>query len=82
MNNKLEYFKSANRPLRTRFVGDRELAQIVAEHFGLHFDSRERLAIVDANDAADHVGNNDHVAQVSLDDGGLRASLDTALGLV
>ena len=38
-----------------------------------NFNSIESLAVVHTNDAADHLGNNNHVAEVSLDDLGLLA---------
>ena len=45
---------------------------------------RERethLAVVDADDGADHLGDDDHVAQVGLDDGGLLVWRGLLLGL-
>ena len=38
----------------------------MADHFRLDFDLIELLAGVDANDRADHLGHDDHVAEVSL----------------
>jgi len=54
-----------------RLVGDRELAQVVTQHLGLDFDGGERLAVVDANDAANHLGHDNGVAQMRLHDLGL-----------
>jgi len=45
-------------------ISDRELAEIVAYHLGLDLDAVEDLAVVDAHDAADHFGHDDHVSQV------------------
>ena len=52
-------------------VGDGEFTQVVADHFGLDFNGVENLTVVDTDDGADHFGDNDHVSQVGLDDGGL-----------
>merc|ERR1712029_880720 len=52
-------------------VGDRELSQVVADHLRLDLDGVELLTRVDTNDGADHLRNDDHVTEVSLDDGGL-----------
>ena len=52
-------------------VGERELAGVVADHLGLDLDLVEDLAVVDGQDAADHLGQNDDVAQVGLDHGWL-----------
>merc|ERR1712130_736278 len=52
-------------------VGDRELSQVVADHLRLDLDGVELLARVDTNDGADHLRNDDHVTEVSLDDSGL-----------
>lgn len=58
-------------------VGDRELAKVVANHLGLHVDMVEHLAIVHSKLRMDHLGDNEHVAQVGLDHSGLVK--DTAL---
>ena len=52
-------------------VGDGELAQVVADHLRLDLHSIEDLAVVHTDDAADHLGDDDHVTEVGLDDGGL-----------
>ena len=52
-------------------VRDRELAQVVANHVGLDLDLVERLAVVDADDAADHLRDDDGVAEVGADGVGL-----------
>ncbi len=54
-----------------RLVGDREFTQIVTNHFRLNFHSVELLAVVHTDNAADHLGNDDHVPEVSLYNGGL-----------
>ena len=48
-------------------VADRELCKIMTGHLWLDFDAVEHLSIVDANDAADHLWDNDHISQVGLD---------------
>ena len=53
----------------------------MANHFGLDFDLVELLSRVDANDAADHLGDNDHVAEVSLDEVRLLVGLGLLLRL-
>lgn len=62
-------------------VGDGELSQVVANHLGLDLDLVELLAGVDADNAADHLGDNDHVTQVRLDKVGLLVGLGLLLGL-
>jgi len=62
-------------------VRDAELSQVVADHLGLDLDLVEGLAVVDADDAADHLGDNDHVSQVSLDASGLLKCRRLLLGL-
>ena len=53
----------------------------MADHLGLDFDLVEFLAAVDTNDAADHLGHNDHVSEVCLDEVGLLIGLGVLLGL-
>lgn len=52
-------------------VRDRELAQVVAHHVGLHLDLVEGLAVVDADHRADHLRDDDGVAEVGADGVGL-----------
>merc|ERR1719487_1675752 len=52
-------------------VRDRELAQVVAYHVGLHLHGGEDLAVVHANDGADHLRHDQHIAQMRLHDVGL-----------
>ena len=47
-------------------VGERELSEISADHIELDFDNIESLAIVHSHKAADHLGHDDSVSQVSL----------------
>lgn len=61
-------------------VRARELCEIVADHLRLDLDRVEDLAVVDTDDAADHLGDDDHVAQVGLDDGGLLIGGSLLLG--
>ena len=53
----------------------------MTDHFGLHFDLVELLARVDTDDATNHLGNNDHVAEMGLDEVGLLVGLGLLLGL-
>ena len=54
-----------------RSVSNGKLTKVVTNHLGLDLDLVESLTVVDTEDRADHLGNNDHVAQVSLDGSGL-----------
>jgi hypothetical protein len=53
----------------------------VADHLGLDLDLVELLSRVDADDAANHLGDNDHVAEVGLDLVGLLVGLGLLLRL-
>jgi hypothetical protein len=53
----------------------------VTNHLGLDLDLVELLSGVDADDAADHLGNDNHVPQVRLDEVGLLVGLGLLLGL-
>lgn len=53
----------------------------MADHLGLDFDLVEFLAAVDTDDAADHLGHDDHVSQVCLDQVGLLVRLGVLLRL-
>merc|ERR1719414_1555954 len=52
-------------------VRDGELAEVVADHFGLDFNLVKGLALVDSDDAANHLGHDDHVTKMRLDSLGL-----------
>lgn len=54
-----------------RSVRTRELSEVVACHLRLDLDGVEYLAVVDTNDAANHLRNDNHVTEVGLDDCGL-----------
>jgi hypothetical protein len=56
-------------------VADAEFAQIEPHHLRLDLDLVELLARVDADDRADHLGHDNHVAQVRLDKVGLLVGL-------
>ena len=62
-------------------VRDGELGKIVADHLGLDLNRVEDLAVVDADDRADHLGNDNHVTEMGLDDGGLLIRGSLLLGL-
>jgi hypothetical protein len=49
-----------------RLVGNGELCKIVANHLRLDLNLVEGLAIVDTNNAPNHLGDNDHVAEMGL----------------
>jgi hypothetical protein len=53
----------------------------VADHLGLDLDLVELLAAVDADDAANHLWDDNHVAEVRLDEVGLLIGLGLLLGL-
>ena len=53
----------------------------MADHLGLDLDLVELLAGVDTNDGTDHLGDDDHVTEVSLDEVGLLVGLGLLLGL-
>ena len=50
-----------------RLVGDGELSEVVANHLRLDLNLVEGLAIVDTDDATNHLRHNDHVAEVGPD---------------
>ena len=58
-------------------VSDGELAKVVADHLGADINMVEHLAVVHSDLGVDHLGHNEHVAQVGLDHSGLVD--DTAL---
>ena len=49
-----------------RLVRQRELAQIVTDHLSLDFNVVEVATVVHTNNRTNHLGNHDHVTQVSL----------------
>jgi len=64
-----------------RLVRDRELGEVVTNHLGLDLNLVELLAGVNANDGADHLGDDNHVTEVGLDELGLLVGLGLLLGL-
>ena len=50
-----------------RLVRDGELCEVVANHLRLDLNLVEGLAIVDTDDATNHLRHNDHVAEVGPD---------------
>lgn len=69
------------RKIRGDVLGDGELSQVVANHLRLDLDLVELLAGVDADDAADHLGDDNHVTEVGLDEVGLLVGPGLLLGL-
>lgn len=53
----------------------------MANHFRLDLNLVELLAGVDTDDGADHLGDNDHVTEVGLNEVGLLVGLGLLLGL-
>ena len=53
----------------------------MTDHLGLDLDLVELLAGVDGDDAANHLGDDNHVAEVRLDRVGLLVGLGLLLGL-
>ena len=53
----------------------------MTNHLGLDLDLVELLARVDADDGADHLGDDNHVTEVRLDELGLLVGLGLLLGL-
>ena len=62
-------------------LGDGEFSKVVANHLGLDFDLVELLTGVDTDNGADHLGDDDHVTEVSLNEVGLLVGLSLLLGL-
>lgn len=60
-------------PVLDGLVRDGELGEVMPDHLGLDLHRVEALTVVDADDAADHLGNDDHVSPVSPDQLGLLA---------
>jgi len=58
-----------------------ELSKVVACHLRLDLDGVEDLAVVDANNAANHLRDNNHIPEVGLDDCGLFIRGSLLLGL-
>lgn len=53
----------------------------MANHLGSDFNLVELLTGVDTDNAANHLGDDDHVPEVSLDEVGLLVGLGVLLGL-
>lgn len=53
----------------------------MTNHLGLDLDLVELLSGVDTDDGADHLGDDDHVTEVGLDEVGLLVGLGLLLGL-
>jgi hypothetical protein len=68
-------------PAGGNVLRDGELGEVVADHLGLDLDLVELLAGVDTDDGTDHLGDDDHVTEVSLDEVGLLVGLGLLLGL-
>lgn len=60
---------------------DGEFGKVVANHLGLDLDLVELLSRVNTNDGTDHLGDDNHVTEVSLDEVRLLVGLGLLLGL-
>lgn len=60
-------------------VSDGEFTQVVTNHLWLDFNSVENLTVVNTNNRTDHFWDNDHVSQVSLNNGWLFVWLSSKL---
>ena len=49
-----------------RLIGDAELTEIMANHLRLDLHLVEGLAVVNTNNASDHLGDDDHVTKMGL----------------
>jgi hypothetical protein len=61
----------AHRKHQGHLLRDRELGEVVANHLRLDLDLVELLSRVHTNDGTNHLRDNDHVAEVGLDEVGL-----------
>lgn len=63
------------------FVGNGELGEVVTDHLRSDFDLVENFSVVDSDDGADHLWNDDHVSQMGLDWSWLLVCRSVLLGL-
>lgn len=63
-----------------RLIGNTELPQIMPDHLRLDFHLVEFLARINANYAANHLRNDNHVAQMGFDQVGLLVGLGFLFG--
>lgn len=61
-------------------VGDGELTQVVANHLWTELDSVEHLTVVDTNNGANHLRDDNHVSQMGLDNSWLLVLSGSELG--
>jgi hypothetical protein len=66
---------------RRNLLRDRELSQVVANHLRLDLDLVELLSGVDTDDGTNHLWDDNHVTEVSLDQIRLLVWLGLLLGL-
>jgi len=72
---------NTGQPVLHGLVSNGELAQVVANHLWFDLHLVEGLAVVHTRHAADHLRQNDHVAQVGLHHLGLLHGWLLLLGL-
>lgn len=65
-----------------RLVGERELAEVPADHVELDLHVVEGLAVVDGHVSADHLGQHNRISEVGLDGDGLFAEGRVLLALL
>lgn len=61
-------------------VCDGELTEVSSKHLRLDFNLVELLTVVDTDNRTNHLGDDDHVSQVGLDDSGLIVGASSDLG--
>jgi len=63
-----------------RSVSNRELTKVVTNHLRLDLNLVENLSVVNTNNRSNHLGKNDHVSEVGLDDSRLLVRASSKLG--
>lgn len=73
--------ENVNSKVTDNLLRDGELSKVVANHLRLDLNLVELLSRVDTNDRTNHLWDNDHVTEVSLDEVWLLIWLGLLLGL-
>jgi hypothetical protein len=76
-----QYTCSQGKILQVNVLRDGEFSEVVANHLWLDLDLVELLSRVDTDNRADHLGDDDHVTEMSLDEVWLLVWLGLLLGL-
>ncbi len=61
-------------------AADNSLSKIVSNHFGLDFNRVEHFSIVNADYRSNHLGDDNHVTEMGLDDSGFFVGRSLLLG--